>query len=936
MHTRISAILCTAVLALLPAISAYAADKPETNPFDALAKPAAISSTATTSAVLRLNDGYVSGELRDCDQPDIIRWQSESFLNPFDFQRGHVAAIHFPVGDEQIPATGEYCFELQGGDLVFGKLKSLTADELELELDHFGPAHVKRSGVRRISRWRDGGNHVYVGPRGLNEWDDSSTKPDWREEANQLVTQKKGAVLRGDFGIPVRSAIEFEISWLAKPDFVLALAVDKNPKRLEQAFRFEVWDDTLVIVRSAGDQADLASVAKVEPRAGRIHLVARLDQEADRLMVFSSEGEQLADLTLPDGSSNKYTGLQIIHKQGGVRLERLRIGPWTGDAPQKFDSAKTRLHRVDGSIVYGEVVEMNPATQEYVIATDSGETRVKADDVESVVLSTEEMPPTASIQAALRDTARISGELVKVENGKVWLTNSEFREPLPVPVADLQSLLILNAGPLPVADPVRKARLEVAGTQVFGSLVPNTDGDAGHLVWQPIGSTTAAALKSNTVGKIVYRERKNTVAPANRQPARTGRAAPVLWGLLGDSDTSAPTRASASMRRSLHLRTGDTIPCSVTSIDERGVHLESPISKSTFIPHDKIKALKLDDISSFNIKVGKIKRERLLTLPRMQRDNPPTHLIRSRNGDYLRGRLLSMTDTKLIMEIRLEPKEIDRKLVSQIIWLHDDEYAAPADGRQPLDAKLASAGLRVQALRRDGNRLTFTFHQLVDSVANGTSEVLGDCQIDLGEVDQLLLGTTIDAAASELVFHRFRLQNAVDPQFVSASEGGGGSTGTESTLVGKPAPDFELETIAGETFRLSNQKGRVVVLDFWASWCGPCIQAMPQVDEAVRAFQDRNVILMAVNIQEDADQVKKTLERLNLQTDVALDLNGGVAEDYQATAIPQTVIIDAEGKVARLFIGGDKDFGTQLQQAIDAVLKGEAPAENPEQPPAGP
>ena len=84
-----------------------------------------------------------------------------------------------------------------------------------------------------------------------------------------------------------------------------------------------------------------------------------------------------------------------------------------------------------------------------------------------------------------------------------------------------------------------------------------------------------------------------------------------------------------------------------------------------------------------------------------------------------------------------------------------------------------------------------------------------------------------------------------------------------------------------------------MVLDFWATWCGPCLQAMPQVDRVVREFSDQDVQLIAVNLEEPAKQITSTLERHKLQMAVALDRDGVVAAKYEATAIPQTVIIEA-------------------------------------------
>ncbi|MGZ3487309.1 MAG: TlpA family protein disulfide reductase, partial [Isosphaeraceae bacterium] len=104
-------------------------------------------------------------------------------------------------------------------------------------------------------------------------------------------------------------------------------------------------------------------------------------------------------------------------------------------------------------------------------------------------------------------------------------------------------------------------------------------------------------------------------------------------------------------------------------------------------------------------------------------------------------------------------------------------------------------------------------------------------------------------------------------------------------------------------------------------WCGPCLQAMPQVERVASEFRDRDVQLIAVNLQEAPQQITSMLERHKLHPAVALDRDGAVAEKYAANAIPQTVVIDRAGMVARLFVGGGPHLGDQLRDALDAVLK---------------
>ncbi len=185
----------------------------------------------------------------------------------------------------------------------------------------------------------------------------------------------------------------------------------------------------------------------------------------------------------------------------------------------------------------------------------------------------------------------------------------------------------------------------------------------------------------------------------------------------------------------------------------------------------------------------------------------------------------------------------------------------------------------------------------------------------------MLVGQAIEQSASSLAFHQWKLRPALEP--LPEPDGAGdpnGSEGSESVLVGKPAPAIDLEFLNGKRFRVTDYKGKVLVLDFWASWCGPCLQTMPQVEAVAKEFAAHGVVLVGINLEETPQRVKQALERLKLDMQVAIDRGGRVAERYGATAIPQTVIIDGEGKVARLYIGGSPRFDATLRQALRSVL----------------
>ena len=892
---------------------------------------ACVPAVGEDDAVLHLiNGGFVPGELKSSEQPTVLRWQSTRFTQPFEFSLSGVAAVQFVIPTTLPKPTGEYCLELAAGDVLFGELLGLTDDVAEVEVARFGRVHVKRDQIRRLYRWSNGADLIYLGPNGLTEWKEISATKHWREEGGQPLTDHEGANIHGDFGIPPQAIIEFELAWKNKPDFVFALGVSDSDDEsiFKRAFRFEVWDNELVVRCELGREADVDSVQQTSAGAGRAHFLAYLDQEKGRLLVYSPSGTPQGQINVTPRKPQVHSGLRLTNKRGDVRLERLRISRWNGVPPREVQANKSRLHRTDGSIVYGTLAAFDPNLKQFTIRDGNDEIKVAADQISGVFLSPPNDEVTRAFRAVYLDGTRLSGDLTSIAEDHLRLTNPAIQEPLRLPLSELRSFTVLTHEESAANSTIegRTGRLELDGLRLHGRLTNGREQPgASCLVWHPDFSETASPLRTGTAGRIVYRDPpppQPKVAQPQQQPQPLGFADAFLKALAGGLNAAAPVTAG---RRTMHLRSGDTIPCEVTKISEEGIHFKTTLSDATFVSHDKVKAVELSVVDG-PPKLNKTKRERLLTLPRLQRDSPPTQLIRSKNGDFLRGRVIDMDDQELRLEVRIETKQIPRDRISQIIWFHPDELilTEKSAADDPKSAATSDA-TRVQALRSDGIRLTFFPEQFADKALSGKSEVLGNCRTEVDQVDQLLIGAEIEKSAADLAYHRWKLHHAVEPkiaQDVDGSNPDGRSPGIDSPLVGKAAPDFQLELLGsgGKKFHLADQKGKVVVLDFWATWCGPCLQTMPLVEKVVHEFDGQDVQLIAVNLEEPAKTITATLERHKMNVTVALDQDGVAARKYEATAIPQTVIIDRDGKVSRLFVGGGPKLADQLRDALRSVL----------------
>lgn len=136
-----------------------------------------------------------------------------------------------------------------------------------------------------------------------------------------------------------------------------------------------------------------------------------------------------------------------------------------------------------------------------------------------------------------------------------------------------------------------------------------------------------------------------------------------------------------------------------------------------------------------------------------------------------------------------------------------------------------------------------------------------------------------------------------------------------------PAPDFTLRSAAGPNLRLGEQRGQVVLLNFWASWCGPCRQEMPHLNRLYDKYRSAGFVLLGVNIDDDVRTATGTAGKWGLKFPVLLDADKAVSKLYDLGSMPATVLIDRDGKVRFLHRGYREGMEEAYEKQIRDLVK---------------
>jgi peroxiredoxin len=175
----------------------------------------------------------------------------------------------------------------------------------------------------------------------------------------------------------------------------------------------------------------------------------------------------------------------------------------------------------------------------------------------------------------------------------------------------------------------------------------------------------------------------------------------------------------------------------------------------------------------------------------------------------------------------------------------------------------------------------------------------------------------------KILFHQFVRKTAMVLACVLCTAHAADKPAQTLAMLDKPflAPEFALTGEDGKTYRLSDYRGKVVVLNFWATWCPPCRYEMPSMERAHQKVRGENIVLLAVNVGETSDQVFEFTGRYPVTFPLPLDLDGAVLRQYPVIGLPTTFVIDPRGLVTHRAIGGREWDDEQLLGELRKLLK---------------
>lgn len=142
----------------------------------------------------------------------------------------------------------------------------------------------------------------------------------------------------------------------------------------------------------------------------------------------------------------------------------------------------------------------------------------------------------------------------------------------------------------------------------------------------------------------------------------------------------------------------------------------------------------------------------------------------------------------------------------------------------------------------------------------------------------------------------------------------------KSTVEGQRAPAFAGLGLDGNSYRLADYSGKVVLINFWASWCGPCRQEMPPLNEMYMQHNGRGLVVLGVNVDETLEEGQRLVKKLKVNYPNVFDHDKNISKGYRVKAMPMTVIVDRRGVIRHVHYGFKSGYLKKYRQEVQKLL----------------
>ena len=928
-------------------------------------------STGISSNVLRIQGGDTyRGTIAPSANPQELAWNCPSFLEPIRFPWESVQLVHLqepadPNAQSEPLGKHPFCAELKTGLMISGDLVSIQSDRIQLDVPGAGLISLPTDQMRYLLRIIPGDSKA-VQVLGSQDWEQvlpatrNGRATKWYLKAGEISTDTSGTTITQWAQLPELATIDLDVAWdQASPNWWLTLG---EPRRMELQVRKlqnkKILNVTLLLENSADADVTTIQLPYEEDSSIKLRLLCdankgvyvlmRDNQVLGRLKgnvkepfvgrtKVSFTNTALGVLTLRD--------LRVSHNAFSLPSEAAEVAPNQSSENQIEWMTKQR-GTFFGSIVSNQIASDQSASNARSVQVQGIEEKpisLGFDEIERIEFPINELPPGSLTSIELRNGLRFATSLLESRQQESFsgIEIDLTGKTLQIPWNQIKRIYRRPTSSSEEPEPTTIAQAEKLVVQ---RLTTDESVSTGR-----IASVMDIAPESRTFGWQAKHAR--TTVPLN--PKADGAIEPVLQQLAGSAlkrsvspYSMATIRAESAISSendfgrplkpedpSLFLFSGECFPATLRRGDSQEFYFESSLFPKQSIAQSLVRGVRFVNYHGID-KLDRATRIRLLTLPRVQRNNPPTHLVVSRDGDLLRGKLILFDRDQLVMDVRGEQRTVLVKNIAELIALDpapklkdaSDSTQSDTTSESVENFNTESSETQTDAYQihlEQGSRVSIQPISVDAESLKGIHPQLGECALPWNSVTRISLGDAIAVDASLNRFGKWKLQHAPDPKFVSEPDGPNDRPNDtpQMRMIGQGAPEFDLMKLDGTPFKLKESRGKILIVDFWATWCGPCIRSIPSLIEISKEFKEAGVELVLVNCEEPETRVRPFLERLQSIPTVVLDTEGTVAKEYNVAAIPPTVLIARDGGIDEVLVGASDENEELLRKKIQELIK---------------